>query len=119
MVMNRPTIFIYTNQPDRAVLKEICAGIEEEGIFFEIFEQGPGELNHLPKRRTGNHHCLTLVCRDNRFQCVPEPVFLDAAFSMRGLKEKRCVEIYFNPGREQCRRLGGNSARAIKRQPLK
>lgn len=109
MVMNRPTIFIYTNQPDRAVLKEICAGIEEEGIFFEIFEQGPGELNHLAWQ----------AAQDSMLGSGVGVCGMDAAFSMRGLKEKRCVEIYFNPGREQCRRLGGNSARAIKRQPLR
>ncbi len=109
MVMNRPTIFIYTNQPDRAVLKEICAGIEEEGIFFEIFEQSPGELNHLAWQ----------AAQDSMLGSGVGVCGMDAAFSMRGLKEKRCVEIYFNPGREQCRRLGGNSARAIKRQPLR
>ena len=38
MIVKRPSIFIYTNAPDRDYLKEICAGIEEEGVFFEIFE---------------------------------------------------------------------------------
>lgn len=109
MVMNKPTIFIYTNQPDRAVLKEICAGIEEEGIFFEIFEKSPGEVNELAWQ----------AAQDSMLGSGVGISGMDAAFSMRGLKEKRCVEIYFNPGREQCRRLGGNSARAIKRQPLR
>ena len=108
MVMNRPTIFIYTNQPDRAVLKEICAGIEEEGIFFEIFERSVREVNELAWQ----------AAQDSMLGSGLGICGMDAAFSMRGLTRKRCVEICLNPGREQCRRLGRNSARAIKRQPL-
>ena len=37
MIAKRPSVFIYTNRPDSAVLKEICAGIEENGVFYEIF----------------------------------------------------------------------------------
>ena len=32
MVVNRPEIILYTCRPDEDYLKEICAGIEEEGI---------------------------------------------------------------------------------------
>ena len=39
MIVKRPSIFIYANNPDKGMLKEICAGIEEEGVFFEIFEK--------------------------------------------------------------------------------
>ena len=37
MIAKRPSIFIYVNEESAEMLKEICAGIEEEGIFFEIF----------------------------------------------------------------------------------
>ena len=47
MVIKRPGIFIYTFQPDRAVLKEICAGMEEEGIFFEVFEKKEPDIQLL------------------------------------------------------------------------
>ena len=65
---------------------------QPSGSEREEEEEQDGKNGHgIPKRRTGNHHCLTLVCRDNRFQCVPEPVFLDAAFSMhwRGTENER------------------------------
>ena len=65
---------------------------QPSGSEREKEEEQDGKNGHgIPKRRTGNHHCLTLVCRDNRFQCVPEPVFLDAAFSMhwRGTENER------------------------------
>ena len=33
MIVKKPSIFIYTNHADKDILKEICAGIEEEGVF--------------------------------------------------------------------------------------
>ena len=39
MIVKKPAIFIYTSEPDREILREICAGIEEEGVFYEIKEQ--------------------------------------------------------------------------------
>lgn len=109
MVIKKPAIFIYTNQPDRAVLKEICAGMEEEGIFFEVFEQKETELSRLAHQ----------AAQDSMLGSGVGICGMDAAFSMRGLPPKRCVQICENGSREQLRRLGANSARAIKRQPLR
>ena len=33
MIASRPSIYIYTNESDKLILREICSGIEEEGIF--------------------------------------------------------------------------------------
>lgn len=109
MVTKKPTIFIYTCQPERTVLREICAGMEEEGIFFEVFEQNLTELNGLAWQ----------AAQDSMLGSGVGILGSDAAFSMRGLPRMRCVEICRNADREQCRRLGANSARVIKRQPLK
>lgn len=109
MVIKRPGIFIYTYQPDRAVLKEICAGMEEEGIFFEVLEQKESDLVLLAWK----------AAKDSMLGSGVGVSGMDAAFSMRGLGEKRCVEMLRNGSRDQCRKLGANSARAIKRQPLK
>ena len=38
MIIKRPSIFIYTHEADPAVLKEVCAGIEEEGVFYDTTE---------------------------------------------------------------------------------
>ena len=46
MVVNKPTIIIYTNDPDQEFLHEICSGIEEEGLLYEIHERA-GELDDL------------------------------------------------------------------------
>ena len=39
MVVNKPSIYIYVNNPNENVLREICSGIEEEGVFYEIIER--------------------------------------------------------------------------------
>lgn len=109
MVIKKPTIFIYTCQPDRAVLKEVCAGMEEEGIFFEVFEQKEPELSELAWQ----------AARDSMLGSGVGISGMDAAFSMRGLPRRRCVQICRNGNREICRKLGANSARVIKRQPLR
>ena len=44
---------------------------------------------------------------------------VDAALSMRGLPQERCVEAYHMPTYAEARRLGENSARLIKRLGLK
>jgi hypothetical protein len=38
---------------------------------------------------------------------------------MRGLEKGRNIEAYLSPTKEQCRKVGANSARAIKKQPFK
>ena len=37
MVVNRPEIILYTCRPDEDYLKEVCAGIEEEGVLYRIY----------------------------------------------------------------------------------
>ena len=74
MIVKKPSIFIYTHLADEAILREVCAGVEEEGVFYEITE------------------------------------FPD---------EGRNIEAYLSPTKEQCRKVGANSARAIKKQPFK
>ena len=51
MVVNKPTIIIYTNDPDQEFLHEICSGIEEEGLLYEIHERA-GELAIFPRIST-------------------------------------------------------------------
>ena len=47
MIIKRPSIFIYTNEPDRDFLREVCAGIEEEGVFYEIIPGEAADLDEL------------------------------------------------------------------------
>ena len=42
MVVNKPTIIIYTQEADSDLLHEVCSGIEEEGLLFEVHEKFRG-----------------------------------------------------------------------------
>ena len=109
MIAKRPSIFIYCFQPEIEMLKEICAGIEEEGIFFEFFqyEEKGAELLAYEAAKQGMLGFGIGISRKR------------IAFSFRGLKKGEVIEIYEYPNKEQCRKVGSNSARAVKRMPLR
>ncbi len=109
MIAKRPSIYIYTESPDQAVLREICAGIEEEGVFYEITERPGQDLKEL----TWN------AANDSMLGSGIGVKGSSAAFIIRGLKPGQHVDYYAYPSKEESRRLGTNSARAIKKQPFK
>ena len=47
MVTNKPTILIYAIEPEQDLLREICAGIEEEGVLFELVRKEAMEFDDL------------------------------------------------------------------------
>ena len=109
MIAKKPSIYIYVNHPNPSVLHEICAGIEEEGVFYEITEMTSQELDHLVWTAAEDSVLGTGIgIRDN-----------SAGFSIRGLKEGKMVAYYAYPTKEESRLLGSNSARAIKKQSFK
>ena len=96
MIVKKPSIFIYTHLADEAILREVCAGVEEEGVFYEITAARDSMLG------SGIGIFGTAVC-----------------LKMWGLEKGRNIEAYLSPTKEQCRKVGANSARAIKKQPFK
>ena len=109
MITKRPSIYIYTDTPDQAVLREICAGIEEEGLFYEISEQPGQDLENLTWHAANDSMLGSGVgLKGGR-----------AAFQIRGLKTGQFIDYYAYPSKEDSRRLGTNSARAIKKRPFK
>ena len=108
MIVNKPSIFIYTYNADQKLLKEICAGIEEEGVLYEIHER-QGELDSLA------------------FDAAAESILgsgigicgSKVAMQMKRLEKGHNVFELNDPEAWQCRSLGANSARAIKKMPFK
>ena len=47
MIARKPTILIFTVRPDEMLLREICAGIEEEGVLYEVIAQPSGDAATL------------------------------------------------------------------------
>ena len=109
MISKRPTIYIYTDNSDKDVLREICAGIEEEGVFYEVSEHPEQNLESLTWHAANDSMLGSGVgVKGSR-----------AAFQIRGLKPGQFIDYYAYPSKEESRRLGTNSARAIKKRPFK
>jgi len=109
MIVKRPSIFIYTNTPNGEYLKEICAGIEEEGVFFEVFEKETSDLDTLAFDAAGDSMMGSGIgiCGHH------------VALQMKGISKGKNIEIYHMPTPAECRKIGANSARVIKKMPLK
>lgn len=109
MIVKKPSIFIYTNHPDQMLLREVCAGIEEEGVFFEVFEREPSDLDTLAFEAANDSMMGSGIGMSNH----------QVALQMKGISKGRNVEFYEMPDEVQCRKIGANSARAIKKMPFK
>lgn len=91
-----------------AVLKEICAGIEENGVFYEIFEKEALSLDVLAYE----------AAKDSMMGSGIGVSGKAAAMQMKGIPMGKNVESCQAPDRSECRRIGANSARAIKKMSL-
>ncbi len=109
MTVNRPSIYIYVNNPDGTLLREVHSGIEEEGVFYEIIERNDTELNRLAFD----------AANDSMLGSGIGIVGSSVAFQIRGVKYGKNVEQYENPTPKQSRTIGANSARAIKKVSFK
>ncbi len=109
MIVSRPSIYIYTNEPSKSILREICSGIEEEGIFFEISEHQPENLNQLAWDAANESMLGTGIGIKGK----------SIAFQMRGIDLGKNIAFYAEPTKEESRKLGANSARAVKKQAFK
>ena len=109
MIIKKPSIFIYVNGADTGVLKEICAGIEEEGVFYDIREMEAASLDELAWN----------AANDSMLGSGIGIAGGAVALQMRGIEKGRNIEAYQQPTQEQGRKLGANSARAIKKLAFK
>lgn len=109
MIIKKPSIFIYTHEAQTEIVREVCAGIEEEGVFFEVTEFPDTCMEKLAYK----------AARDSMLGSGIGIYGTAVCLKIRGLEKGRNIEAYLTPTIEQCRKLGANSARAIKKQPLK
>ncbi|WP_027623217.1 glycerol dehydratase reactivase beta/small subunit family protein [Clostridium lundense] len=115
MIINseKPSINIYVNNGDKSLLTEILAGIEEEGLPFEIFYKDfkkedliKGGYTASQESRMGigiGMYERTIVMHYNKLK-ESEPIFYG--------------ELSFYE-REKSRRIGCNAARLYKIMPFK
>lgn len=108
MVVNKPTIIIYSREPDADLLMEVCAGIEEEGVLFSV-QSREGDLDTLAYE----------AAKESMLGAGIGIVGTRLAMQMQRLPKGHNVFELNAPGFWQCRNLGANSARAIKKMPFK
>lgn len=109
MIVRKPSVLIYTFEPDLAILREVCAGIEEEGLPYEICAQSEDDVHALAFLAAGESILGSGIGVSGQ----------TAAMQMRRRKKGQNVFLYYTPTEEQCRLLGANSARAVKKLPFK
>jgi hypothetical protein len=109
MIVNKPSIFLYTFRPDRAIIKEICAGIEEEGVLFEIVEKEASSADQLAFDAANDSILGSGIGITGK----------DAVMQMASLPIGKNVFTLRNASDQAYRILGENSARAIKKMPFK
>lgn len=109
MIVNKPSILIYTIDPDEVMLKEICAGIEEEGVLFEIVRKSEGDLDTLSFESANDSILSSGIGIYKK----------DAALQLGTVKKGKNVFQIRNPDKKQSRYLGANAARAVKKIPFK
>lgn len=109
MIAKRPSIFIYQRRANPEYIKQICAGIEEEGVFYEIFEKEAYDVSDL------SYDAANESMMGSGVGVLGDTV----ALMMKGIAKGKNVELCQKPSLADCRKLGANSARIIKKMPLK
>lgn len=113
MISRRPSIFIYSRGGDKDFLREILAGIEEEGVFADVTEIGAS------REQADVQTLAALAAGDSMLGVGIGIEGVRLALQMKGLAADNPVLSYYMPTYDQCRRLGANSARLIKKQSLR
>lgn len=109
MIIKKPAILIYTMCPDAEFLKEICAGIEEETVLFTQVGKDTRDVDTLAWQ-AANESMLGVGIGIYK-QSI--------ALQMRGIKQGLNIQSYYMPTYIQCRNLGANSGKLVKKQGLK
>lgn len=108
MVVSKPTVVLYTQEPDEDLLKEVLAGIEEEGLLYQV-QSRAGDLDTLAFEAAGESMLGAGIGICGR----------RLAMQMQRIPKGKNVFELDNPAFWQCRALGANSARAVKKLPFK
>ena len=109
MIARKPTILIFTVRPDAILLREICAGIEEEGVLYDVITQPSGEASALAAMASGMSMLGSGVALVEK----------SAALHIKGMETRATLLGSESATPEQARDLGANSARVIKKLPLR
>jgi hypothetical protein len=107
--MTRPTILIYVTNPNLNLLKEVCAGMEEEGVSYEVVPKENNDIDNISYESanasilgTGIGMCGSIL-----------------VLTLNSLPKGKHVFKIEEPSLSQARLLGTNAGRAVKRNAFK
>ena len=107
--MTKPSILIYVSKPNKELLKEICAGIEEEGVYCEVIYKENDDINSLSYGSSNESILGTGIG-----MCGSK-----MSLSLSALPKGQQIFNIEEPSSSQARNLGANAARAVKRKAFK
>jgi hypothetical protein len=109
MIRNKPSIRLYHNFAKNELLKELCAGMEEEGVPYELIESVESQIDTL---------CFE-AAKDSILGVGIGLIGERVAIHMSPLPKEKPLFIVSQSTLKQARILGMNAARAVKRMPFK
>ena len=114
MIVKKPTIVIYSLSADEALLREVCAGIEEEGILFEIVPRPLGTAMTL----SADACEASMLGVGIGMSGTSMSLHIKGMNVRQGFDEKTALFSHETPDAPTARALGANAARVIKKLPL-
>ena len=105
MQTNKPAVHIYVADDTLPAIREICAGMEEEGVPWKILRMD-GAARGLAHR----------AATDSVLEAGIGLAAGEVALQMRKVAEDCPLFIFTAPTAEQYRMLGTNAARAVKKK---
>ncbi len=109
MIVQKPSIYVYVSDPDPICLRNVCAGIEEEGVLYQISMEQGTDLRRLAANAAESSVLGSGVAI----------VGSQVALQLRGCPWEKPVFWLTEATAEAARSVGADSARAIKKLPFK
>lgn len=103
----KPSIYIYISNTSHDLLKEIEAGIEEEGCLYEVFEKDSDNISKLAYEAANSSVLETGIALINNVAYLQLAKFPVGKY------------IFKATDSDEFRKLGVNAARAVKGKPFK
>lgn len=112
-VLDRPSILVYVENEQESLFKEILAGIEEEGIPYDLIKKPIEKKNFVEK--------IYSLCHKSRMGIAVGVQESEVVLHYNKLKEdKPLLDIKLNfYEKEKARKIGSNAARLYKSMPFK
>ena len=115
MIAKKPTIVIYTHRADETLLKQVCAGIEEEGVLYEVAPHVFGTCDELSEKACDASMLGVGIGMDG----AALSLHIKGMNFRHGDQEKTALVTLSAPDAASARALGANGARVIKKLPLR